>query len=192
MVAFLVFEAVLSIPPDQRTKPNKTGNSHKRAQSSQTPRSAKGFCLSASTGERAGVRCRNPLTCTVVERDNWAAQATRLRVPATRRHNSEGLLASGDPAARAARDMEKLIEFHETLLFYQNPANGKRDLKHMSSKISHKRAQSSQTKSLRALRSFAAKPFRTRHSAFRISPARQKGILVSDWKETNRLRELEE
>jgi DNA sulfur modification protein DndC len=44
-------------------------------------------------------------TCTVVERDKA----------------SEGLLASGDER------MEKLIEFRETLLFYQNPANGKRD-----------------------------------------------------------------
>lgn len=46
-------------------------------------------------------------TCTVVERDKA----------------SEGLLASGDER------MEKLIEFRETLLFYQDPANGKRDLK---------------------------------------------------------------
>lgn len=46
-------------------------------------------------------------TCTVVERDKA----------------SEGLLASGDER------MEKLIEFRETLLFYQDPANGKRDMK---------------------------------------------------------------
>ena len=44
-------------------------------------------------------------TCTVVERDKA----------------SEGLLASGDER------MEKLIEFRETLLFYRDPANGKRD-----------------------------------------------------------------
>jgi len=44
-------------------------------------------------------------TCTVVDRDKA----------------SEGLLASGDER------MEKLIEFRETLLFYRDPANGKRD-----------------------------------------------------------------
>ena len=44
-------------------------------------------------------------TCTVVERDRA----------------SEGLLASGDER------MEKLIEFRETLLFYRDPAHGKRD-----------------------------------------------------------------
>jgi DNA sulfur modification protein DndC len=49
-------------------------------------------------------------TCTVVERDKA----------------SEGLLASGDER------MEKLIEFRETLLFYRDPANGKRDMKRMN------------------------------------------------------------
>ena len=34
--------------------------------------------------------------------------------------------------------------------------------------------------------------FHIRHSAFDISTARQKGIIMSDWKETNRLRELQE
>ncbi|MGH8671734.1 MAG: hypothetical protein ACREUA_06825, partial [Burkholderiales bacterium] len=43
-------------------------------------------------------------TCTVVDRDKA----------------SEGLLASGDER------MEKLIEFRETLLYYRDPANGKR------------------------------------------------------------------
>ena len=46
-------------------------------------------------------------TCTVVERDKA----------------SEGLLASGDER------MEDLIEFRETLLEFQDPANGKRDMK---------------------------------------------------------------
>jgi DNA sulfur modification protein DndC len=49
-------------------------------------------------------------TCTVVERDKA----------------SEGLLAAGDER------MEKLIEFRETLLFYRDPANGKRDMKRMN------------------------------------------------------------
>jgi DNA sulfur modification protein DndC len=39
---------------------------------------------------------------------------------------SEGLLASGDER------MEKLIEFRETLLFYRDPANGKRDNRRMN------------------------------------------------------------
>jgi len=49
-------------------------------------------------------------TCTVVDRDKA----------------SEGLLASGDER------MEKLIEFRETLLFYREPANGKRDKRRMN------------------------------------------------------------
>jgi DNA sulfur modification protein DndC len=49
-------------------------------------------------------------TCTVVERDKA----------------SEGLLASGDER------MEKLIEFRETLLFYRDPVNGKRDTRRMN------------------------------------------------------------
>jgi DNA sulfur modification protein DndC len=49
-------------------------------------------------------------TCTVVDRDRA----------------SEGLLASGDER------MEKLIEFRKTLLFYRDPANGKRDTRRMN------------------------------------------------------------
>jgi DNA sulfur modification protein DndC len=49
-------------------------------------------------------------TCTVVVRDKA----------------SEGLLASGDER------MEKLIEFRETLLYYREPANGKRDNRRMN------------------------------------------------------------
>ncbi len=51
-------------------------------------------------------------TCTVVDRDK----------------TSEGLLASGDER------MEKLIEFRETLLYYRDPANGKRDNHRMNGK----------------------------------------------------------
>jgi DNA sulfur modification protein DndC len=49
-------------------------------------------------------------TCTVVERDKA----------------SEGLLAAGDER------MEKLIEFRETLIYYRDPTNGKRDMKRMN------------------------------------------------------------
>jgi len=49
-------------------------------------------------------------TCTVVDRDKA----------------SEGLLGSGDER------MEKLIEFREKLLFYRDPANGKRDNRRMN------------------------------------------------------------
>jgi len=49
-------------------------------------------------------------TCTVVDRDKA----------------SEGLLASGDER------MEKLIDFRESLLFYRDPANGKRDSRRMN------------------------------------------------------------
>ena len=54
------------------------------------------------------MRCRIQRTCTVVERDKA----------------SERLLASGDER------MEHLIAFRETLLEFQDPANGKRDMKH--------------------------------------------------------------
>ena len=49
-------------------------------------------------------------TCTVVDRDKA----------------SEGLLAAGDER------MEKLIEFRQTLLYYRDPANGKRDSRRMN------------------------------------------------------------
>lgn len=49
-------------------------------------------------------------TCTVVDRDKA----------------SEGLLAAGDER------MEKLIEFRQTLLYYRDPANEKRDMKRMN------------------------------------------------------------
>ncbi len=120
--------------------------------------------------ERAGVRCRNPLTCTVVERDKA----------------SEGLLASGDER------MEHLIAFRETLLEFQDPANGKRDMKGMTARISHNRAQRSQRTGGANVFTLSASigeragvrcrnpvAFRTPCSQFRISPA-------------NRLRELQE
>ncbi len=49
-------------------------------------------------------------TCTVVEKDRAG----------------EGLLASGDER------MERLLAFRETLLFYRDPANGKRDTRRMN------------------------------------------------------------
>jgi len=49
-------------------------------------------------------------TCTVVKRDRAG----------------EGLLAAGDER------MEQLLEFRETLQFYRDPANGKRDMKRMN------------------------------------------------------------
>lgn len=78
--------------------------------------------------ERVRVRCRKPLTCTVVEHDSRVARA----------------ICRPDKTGN-----------------------------------SHKRAQSSQRRSLRSVCSFAATPFRAPHSEFRISPA-------------NRLRELQE
>ena len=57
---------------------------------------------------------------------NQVARATRLRASATRRHNSERLLASG------GERMEKLIESRQPLLFYQDPASGKCDVRHVN------------------------------------------------------------
>ena len=52
---------------------------------------------------------------------NWVARAIGPRVSATRRYNSEVLLARGDERKNSSRS---------ALLFYQQPANGNRDLKH--------------------------------------------------------------
>lgn len=131
-------------------------------------------------------------TCTVVERDKA----------------SEGLLASGDER------MEKLIEFRETLLFYQDPANGKRDPRRKNGSdgpgpltIEARRELLTQLLKLQEevglnlisddelfliqqLWKSARRPDDGGGVARIVT--RQKGILMSDWKETNRLRELQE
>lgn len=131
-------------------------------------------------------------TCTVVERDKA----------------SEGLLASGDER------MEKLIEFRQTLLDYRDPANGKRDMKRMNGNegpgpltisarrelLTHLIKLQEQT-GLRLISEdelFLIQQFwKTARNpddgggVGRIV-SRQKGIVMSDWKETNRLRELQE
>jgi len=131
-------------------------------------------------------------TCTVVERDK----------------TSEGLLASGDER------MEKLIEFRETLLYYRDPANGKRDMKRMNGNegpgpltISARRELLTQ---LIKLQEQTGLKLISEDELFLIQQfwktarnpddgggvgrivSRQKGIVMSDWKETNRLRELQE
>jgi DNA sulfur modification protein DndC len=131
-------------------------------------------------------------TCTVVERDKA----------------SEGLLASGD-----AR-MEKLLEFRETLLFYRDPANGKRDARRMNGNggpgpllISARRQLLADLLALQedtglALISpeellliqqmwkAARDPDDGRGVARLVN--RQNGVIMSDWKETNRQRELQD
>jgi DNA sulfur modification protein DndC len=131
-------------------------------------------------------------TCTVVDRDKA----------------SEGLLASGDER------MEKLIEFRETLLYYRDPANGKRDMKRMNGNegpgpltISARRELLTQ---LIKLQEQTGLKLISEDELFLIQQfwktarnpddgggvgrivSRQKGIVMSDWKETNRLRELQE
>jgi DNA sulfur modification protein DndC len=131
-------------------------------------------------------------TCTVVERDRA----------------SEGLLASGDER------MEKLIEFRETLLHYQDPTNGKRDLKRKNGSdgpgpltIEARRELLTQ---LLKLQEHVGLTLISDDELFLIQQlwksarrpddgggvarivTRQKGIIMSDWKETNRLRELQE
>jgi DNA sulfur modification protein DndC len=131
-------------------------------------------------------------TCTVVDRDKA----------------SEGLLASGDER------MEKLIEFRETLVFYRDPANGKRDMKRMNGNegpgpltigarrelLTHLIKLQEQTglkliteDELFLIQQFwnAARNPDDGGGVGRIV-SRQKGIIMSDWKETNRLRELQE
>jgi DNA sulfur modification protein DndC len=121
---------------------------------------------------------------------------------------SEGLLASGDER------MEKLIEFRETLLNYRDPANGKRDMKRMNGNdgpgpltISARRELLTQ---LIKLQEQTGLDLISEDELFLIQQSwktarnpddgggvgrivsRQKGIVMSDWKETNRLRELQE
>lgn len=131
-------------------------------------------------------------TCTVVERDKA----------------SEGLLASGDER------MEQLIEFRETLVFYQNPANGKRDPKtkqgfdrpgpltiearrELLTRLLHLQEQTGlilisddELFLIQQLWKSARRPDDGGGVARIVT--RQKGIIMSDWKETNRLRELQE
>jgi len=131
-------------------------------------------------------------TCTVVDRDR----------------SSEGLLASGDER------MEKLIEFRETLLYYRDPANGKRDMKRMNGNegpgpltISARRELLTQ---LIKLQEQTGLKLISEDELFLVQQfwktarnpddgggvgrivSRQKGIVMSDWKENNRLRELQE
>ena len=131
-------------------------------------------------------------TCTVVDRDKA----------------SEGLLASGDER------MEKLIEFRETLLFYRDPANNKRDMKRMNGNdgagpltMTARRELLTQLLKLQEetglkvisedelflIQQFwkAARQPDDGGGVGRIV-TRQKGVMMSDWKETNKLRELQE
>jgi DNA sulfur modification protein DndC len=131
-------------------------------------------------------------TCTVVEKDKA----------------SEGLLASGDDR------MEQLIEFRETLLHYQNPANGKRDMKRKNGSdgpgpLTIEARRELLTKLLK-LQEEVGLTLVSDDELFLIQQlwksarrpddgggvarivTRQKGIIMSDWKETNRLRELQE
>lgn len=131
-------------------------------------------------------------TCTVVERDKA----------------SEGLLAAGDER------MEKLIEFRETLLFYQDPANGKRDMRRkngaegpgplhiearrelltrlltLQEEVGFKLINDDELFLIQDLWKSARRPDDGGGVARIVT--RQKGILMSDWKDTNRLRELQE
>lgn len=131
-------------------------------------------------------------TCTVVERDKA----------------SEGLLASGDER------MEKLLGFRETLLYYRDPANDKRDMKRMNGNegpgpltIAARRELLTR---LLKLQEDTGLQLISEDELFLIQRcwktarkpddgggvgrivSRQKGIIMSDWKETNRLRELQE
>jgi DNA sulfur modification protein DndC len=131
-------------------------------------------------------------TCTVVPRDKA----------------SEGLLAAGDER------MEKLIDFRETLLNYRDPTNGKRDMKRMNGNEGPGpltiRARRELLTQLIKLQEQTGLKLISEDELFLIQQfwktarnpddgggvgrivSRQKGIVMSDWKETNRLRELQE
>lgn len=131
-------------------------------------------------------------TCTVVERDKA----------------SEDLLAAGDER------MEKLIEFRETLQFYRDPTKGKRDMNRKNGDEGpgplHIVARRELLTRLLQLQEETGLRLITDDELFLIQQfwksarrpddgggvarivTRQKGIIMSDWKDTNRLRELQE
>ena len=131
-------------------------------------------------------------TCTVVDRDKA----------------SEGLLASGDER------MEKLLEFRERLIFYRDPVNGKRDARRMNGNDGPGplliTARRELLADLLALQEETGLPLISPEELLLIQQMwkaardpddgrgvarlvnRQKGVVMSDWKETNRLRELQE
>ncbi len=131
-------------------------------------------------------------TCTVVERDKA----------------SEGLLAAGDER------MESLLDFRETLVFYRDPVNEKREEKRMNGNDGpgplHITARRELLSRLLKLQEETGLKLITEEELFLIQKfwktarnpddgggvarivTRQRGIIMSDIKETNRLRELQE
>ncbi len=131
-------------------------------------------------------------TCTVVERDKA----------------SEGLLAAGDER------MEHLLAFRETLIEFRYPANGWRDDRRMNGNEGHGpltiEARRELLKRLLKLQEDIGLKLISDDELFLIQQfwksarrpddgggvarivTREKGIIMSDWKETNRVRELQE
>src|SRR5258706_81433 len=131
-------------------------------------------------------------TCTVVERDKA----------------SEGLLAAGDER------MESLLDFRETLVFYRDPVNEKREEKRMNGNDGpgplHITARRELLSRLLKLQEETGLKLITEEELFLTQKfwktarnpddgggvarivTRQRGIIMSDIKETNRLRELQE
>jgi len=131
-------------------------------------------------------------TCTVVERDKA----------------SEGLFENGDER------MEQFIKFREKLLFYQDPANGKRDFRRKNGSDGPgpltMEARRELLAGLLTLQEETGQRLISEDELILIQQhwksarcpddgrgvariiARQKGVIMTDIKETNRLRSLEE
>lgn len=131
-------------------------------------------------------------TCTVVDRDK----------------TSEGLLASGDER------MEHLIAFRDVLIEYRDPANGKRDMKRKNGADGpgplHIEARRELLTKLLKLQEDTCLDLISEDELLLIQQlwksarrpddgggvarivTRQKGVIMGDWKEPNRLRELQE
>jgi DNA sulfur modification protein DndC len=131
-------------------------------------------------------------TCTVVERDRA----------------SEGLLASGDDR------MQDLIDFRQTLIDYRDPANGKRDTRRMNGaegngpltitarrELLHRLLKLQESTGVKLISEEELLHIQKFWNSARNPDdgggvarivTRQKGILMSDLKETNRLRELQD
>ncbi len=121
---------------------------------------------------------------------------------------SEGLLAAGDER------MEPLIEFRGALQFYRDPANGKRDMKRKNGDDGpgplHIEARRELLSRLLKLQEETGLRLISDDELFIIQQlwksarrpddgggvarivSQQKGVIMNDWKEITRLRELEE